>query len=91
MRTLNIISHILEDSHPTTSGSKPGLPSLSPIKRHGSNAGKTTPNELPIENKAGRGMSPIKNIIHGEFFLPYLELPILFLSCLLKLHFFFFW
>lgn len=66
MRTLNIISHILEDSHPTTSGSKPGLPSLSPIKRHGSSAGRTTTNESPNENKAGRGMSPIKNIIHGE-------------------------
>lgn len=68
LRTLNISVHILEDSHPTTSGSKPSLPSLSPIKRHGSSAGRTTPmsGDLPPESKGGRGMSPIKNIIHGN-------------------------
>lgn len=68
MRTLSIISHILEDSQPTASGNKPGLPSLSPIKRHGSSVGKTStiPGDLSADVKSGRGMSPIKNIIHGE-------------------------
>lgn len=63
-----MITHILEDSHPATSGSRAGLPSLSPIKRHSSGTGRATPNtsDIPTDNKSGRGMSPIKNIIHGK-------------------------